>query len=115
MLPPLSAAAHTYKSRAERYAKSLARSIIRTKGFDGGGQNAYFYDSAEGVITAVILMVSQYCDREERHMLHTRAAMSSMSISAGSLAVESRRSQRIHFQYPKTQAAARYLIIDCRL
>lgn len=58
-----------YKSRAERYAKSLARSIIRTKGFDGGGQNAYFYDSAEGVITAVILMVSQYCDREERHIV----------------------------------------------
>ena len=59
----------SYKSRAERYAKSLARSIIRTKGFDGGGQNAYFYDSAEGVITAVILLVAQYADPKERHIV----------------------------------------------
>lgn len=58
-----------YKSRAERYAKSLARSIVRTKGFDGGGQNAYFYDSAEGVITAVILLVAQYCEPEGRHIV----------------------------------------------
>lgn len=59
----------THKSRAERYAKSLARQIIRTKGFDGGGQNAYFYDSAEGVVAAAILMVAQYCKGSERHIV----------------------------------------------
>lgn len=59
----------THKSRAERYAKSLARQIIRTKGFDGGGQNAYFYDAAEGIIAAVILMVAQYCPEKERHIV----------------------------------------------
>ena len=59
----------SHKSRAERYAKSLARSIIRTKGFDGGGQNSYFYDSAEGVITAVILLVAQYAEPKERHIV----------------------------------------------
>lgn len=59
----------THKSRAERYAKSLARQIIRTKGFDGGGQNAYFYDSAEGVVAAAILMVAQYCPEKERHIV----------------------------------------------
>ncbi|MFR0936503.1 MAG: hypothetical protein ACLSF4_03105 [Hominenteromicrobium sp.] len=35
-----------YHSRAERYAKALANSIVHTKGFDGGGQNSYFYDSS---------------------------------------------------------------------
>lgn len=59
----------THNSRAERYAKSLARQIIRTKGFDGGGQNAYFYDSAEGVVAAAILMVAQYCKGSERHIV----------------------------------------------
>ena len=56
-------------SRAERYAKNIARSIVHTKGFDGGGQNAFFYDSAEGVIAAVILMASKYCDPAERHIV----------------------------------------------
>lgn len=58
-----------YHSRAERYAKALANSIVHTKGFDGGGQNSYFYDSSEGLITSIILLVAQYCKPEERHML----------------------------------------------
>lgn len=56
-------------SRAERYAKTLANSIIHTKGFDGGGQNAYFYDASEGLITSIILLVAQYCKPEERHIV----------------------------------------------
>ena len=55
-----------YHSRAERYAKALANSIVHTKGFDGGGQNSYFYDSSEGLITSIILLVAQYCKPEER-------------------------------------------------
>lgn len=58
-----------YHSRAERYAKALANSIVHTKGFDGGGQNSYFYDSSEGLITSIILLVAQYCKPEERHIV----------------------------------------------
>ena len=58
-----------YHSRAERYAKALANSIVHTKGFDGGGQNSYFYDSSEGLITSIILLVAQYCKSEERHIV----------------------------------------------
>ena len=58
-----------YHSRAERYAKALANSIVHTKGFDGGGQNSYFYDSSEGLITSIILLVAQDCKPEERHIV----------------------------------------------
>ena len=33
------------------------------------GQNAYFYDAAEGVLTASILLVSEFCKPEERHIV----------------------------------------------
>ena len=58
-----------YLARAEKYAKITARSIVHTKGFDGGGQNAFFYDSAEGLIASVILLVSEFCPKEERHIV----------------------------------------------
>lgn len=57
------------KSRAERYAKITSRSIVRASGFDGGGQNAFFYDAAEGLITSVILLVAEYCQPPERHIV----------------------------------------------
>lgn len=31
-----------YQAFAERAAKNIAHSIVYTKGFDGGGQNAFF-------------------------------------------------------------------------
>ena len=33
------------------------------------GQNAYFYDAAEGVLTATILLVAEFCKPEERHIV----------------------------------------------
>lgn len=33
------------------------------------GQNAYFYDAAEGVLTATILLVAEFCKHEERHIV----------------------------------------------
>lgn len=58
-----------YKARAERYAKITAKTIVRTKGFDGGGQNAFFYDAAEGLIASTILLVSEFCGDGERHIV----------------------------------------------
>jgi type IV secretion system protein VirD4 len=39
------------------------------EGFDGGGQNAYFYDAAEGLIASTILLVSEFCREKERHIV----------------------------------------------
>lgn len=58
-----------YKSRAEKYAKITANSIVRTKGFDGGGQNSFFYDAAEGLIASIILLLSECCPDNERHIV----------------------------------------------
>ena len=33
------------------------------------GQNAYFYDAAEGLLTAVILLIAEYCPPEKRHII----------------------------------------------
>jgi len=57
------------KARAERYAKITAKTIVRLDGFDGGGQNSFFYDAAEGLIAATILLVSEFCQPGERHIV----------------------------------------------
>ena len=59
-----------YKAKAEKYAKIIAKTIILS-GMDAGsfGQNAYFYDAAEGLLTASILLVSEFCKPEERHIV----------------------------------------------
>lgn len=59
-----------YKARAEKYAKIISKTIILS-GMDSVsfGQNAYFYDAAEGLLTATILLVSEFCKTEERHIV----------------------------------------------
>lgn len=59
-----------YKARAEKYAKIISKTIILS-GMDSAsfGQNAYFYDAAEGLLTATILLVSEFCEHEERHIV----------------------------------------------
>lgn len=59
-----------YKAKAEKYAKIISKTIILS-GMDAGsfGQNAYFYDAAEGVLTATILLVAEFCKPEERHIV----------------------------------------------
>lgn len=59
-----------YKAKAEKYAKIIAKTIILS-GMESGnfGQNSYFYDAAEGLLTASILLVSEFCEPEERHIV----------------------------------------------
>lgn len=59
----------SHKAKAEKYAKIIAKTII-TSGSDGNfGQNAFFYDAAEGLLTATILLVSEFCPPETRHIV----------------------------------------------
>ena len=59
------------KAKAEKYAKITAKTIISSGGGDSSsyGQNAFFYDAAEGLLTSVILLISEYCPKEQRHIV----------------------------------------------
>ena len=60
-----------YRAKAEKYAKIIAKTIIMS-GTDSAasyGQNAFFYDAAEGLITATILLVAEFAKPEERHII----------------------------------------------
>lgn len=49
------------KAKAEKYAKIIAKTIICTDGDNSSmGQNAFFYDSAEGLLSAVILLLAEF-------------------------------------------------------
>lgn len=59
-----------YKAKAEKYAKIISKTIILS-GMDSAsfGQNAYFYDAAEGLLTATILLVAEFCKPQKRHIV----------------------------------------------
>lgn len=59
-----------YRARSEKYAKIIAKTIILS-GMDAAsfGQNAYFYDAAEGLLTATILLLAEFCKRSECHIV----------------------------------------------
>ena len=59
-----------FKAKAERYAKIISKTII-TAGMDDQnfGQNQFFYDAAEGLLTATILLVAEFCPPPERHIV----------------------------------------------
>ena len=57
------------KAKAEKYAKIIAKTIVNPNGDTDRGQNAYFYESAEGILTAAILLVAECCEPEKRHIV----------------------------------------------
>ncbi|MGB4661253.1 MAG: type IV secretory system conjugative DNA transfer family protein [Mobilitalea sp.] len=49
------------KAKAEKYAKIISKTIISADGNNATmGQNAFFYDAAEGLLTSVILLIAEY-------------------------------------------------------
>lgn len=64
------------RAKAEKYAKILSKTIVNPEGDASNyGQNAFFYDAAEGLLTAVILLLAEYLPptekdpRERRHIV----------------------------------------------
>jgi len=47
------------KAKAEKYAKIISKTLINASN-ENFGQNQFFYDAAEGLLTAVILLVAEY-------------------------------------------------------
>ena len=64
------------RAKAEKYAKIMSKTIINPNG-ENFAQNQYFYDAAEGVLTAVTLLLAEYLPpkrihgelRERRHIV----------------------------------------------
>ena len=60
----------SYRAKAEKYAKIISKTIIMAGGDTTTfGQNAFFYDAAEGLLTATILLVAEFCEPRERHIV----------------------------------------------
>ena len=63
------------RAKAEKYAKILAKNIVNPGGDEQDrGQNAFFYDAAEGLLTSVILLLAEYvpldsAGHEKRHIV----------------------------------------------
>ena len=63
------------RAKAEKYAKILAKTIVNPGGDDQDrGQNAFFYDAAEGLLASVILLLAEYvpldsAGHEKRHIV----------------------------------------------
>ena len=59
-----------YKAKSEKFAKTTAKTIISADGdVSSMGQNAFFYEAAEGLLTAVILLIAEFCPPEKRHII----------------------------------------------
>ena len=57
-------------ARAERYAKMLAESLVDNMETNAKSENsAYFNNTAKSLITALILLVSEYGEESERHII----------------------------------------------
>ena len=55
------------RAKAEKYAKILAKTIVNPDGEGNYGQNQFFYDAAEGLLTAVILLLAEYLPPDQEH------------------------------------------------
>ena len=65
------------RAKAEKYAKILAKTIVNPDGDDSNrGQNAFFYDAAEGLLTSVILMLAEFLPPDETHPQERRHIVS---------------------------------------
>ena len=65
------------RAKAEKYAKILAKTIVNPDGDDSNrGQNAFFYDAAEGLLTSVILMLAEFFPPDEEHPQERRHIVS---------------------------------------
>lgn len=90
-------------AKAEKYAKITAKTIIGdTENF---GQNAYFYDAAEGLITACILIISEFAPKEKRHIVSVYKMIQDLMAPATTPAKTTNRFQMLMDRLPDTHKA----------
>ena len=62
------------KAKTEKYAKILAKTIVSPEGSSQYGDNAFFYESAEGVLASVVMLLAEFIlpekdGTEKRHIV----------------------------------------------
>ena len=88
----------TARAKAEKYAKILAKTIVNPDGDDSNrGQNAFFYDAAEGLLTSVILMLAEFLPPDEEHPQERRHIVSVFKL-VQDLLEPSKAKGKSHFQ-----------------
>ena len=61
-----------HKAKAEKVRQKLSPRLSSYRGMDAAsfGQNAYFYDAAEGLLTATILLICEnFAEPKKRHIV----------------------------------------------
>ena len=86
------------RAKAEKYAKILSKTIVNPDGDDSNrGQNAFFYDAAEGLLTSVILMLAEFLPPDKDHPQERRHIVSVFKL-VQDLLEPSRVKGKSHFQ-----------------
>lgn len=86
------------RAKAEKYAKILSKTIVNPDGDDSNrGQNAFFYDAAEGLLTSVILMLAEFLLPDKDHPQERRHIVSVFKL-VQDLLEPSRVKGKSHFQ-----------------
>ena len=58
------------RAKAEKYAKIIGKTLIYADGDASAyGQNAFFYDAAEGVLVSLILLIAEFAPKNQRHIV----------------------------------------------
>lgn len=61
----------SWLGKAEKSAKIISKAIITSgmKADESMGSNQYFYDSAEGIMTAILMILAEYGKKDEKHIV----------------------------------------------
>ena len=87
------------RAKAEKYAKILSKTIINPDGDASNyGQNAFFYDAAEGLLTAVILLTAEYIYPTEGKPDEARHIVSVFKLVQDLMAPSKVNKDKNHFQ-----------------
>ena len=65
------------RAKAEKYAKILSQTIVNPQGDASNyGQNSFFYDAAQSLLTAVVLLLAEYLPPQNTGSMETRHIVS---------------------------------------
>lgn len=86
------------RAKAEKYAKILAKTIVNPDGEGNYGQNQFFYDAAEGLLTAVVLLLAEYLPPTKEHPEERRHIVSVFKLVQDLLAPDKAAKTKNSFQ-----------------
>ena len=86
------------RAKAEKYAKILSKTIVNPDGEGNYGQNQFFYDAAEGLLTAVILLLAEYLPPTKEHPEERRHIVSVFKLVQDLLAPDKAAKTKNSFQ-----------------